>query len=83
MSQRLQVLLDETEFREIRRLARREGVTVADWVRRALRDARREAPTADPDRKLAAVRAAARHAYPTADIARMLAEIERGYQTPT
>ena len=29
--------------------------------------------------RLAAVRAAARNAFPTADIADMLAEIERGY----
>ena len=32
-----------------------------------------------PDRKISVVRAAARHDFPTADIDRMLAEIERGY----
>ena len=31
------------------------------------------------DRKLDAVRAAARHEFPTADVDAMLAEIERGY----
>lgn len=32
------------------------------------------------DRKLKIVRAAAQHQYPTADIDRMLAEIEAGYK---
>jgi hypothetical protein len=79
MSKRLQVLLDESELREIQKAARRDGVTVAEWVRRVLRDARQEGPVRDTTRKLDAVRLAARHEYPTADIAQMLAEIERGY----
>lgn len=82
MSKRLQVLLDESEMRELRRAARRSGMTVAEWVRGALRSARRGEPSRDADRKLAAVRAGARHAFPTADIERMLAEIERGYGSP-
>jgi hypothetical protein len=44
MSQRLQVLLDEAELREIRKLARRERMSVAEWVRGALRRARQKAP---------------------------------------
>ena len=83
MSKRLQVLLDEAEFRDIRRLARAERTTVAEWVRRSLRAARRKAPAGDPGRKLAAIREAARHAYPTADIDVMLDEIERGYRDPS
>lgn len=79
MSHRLQVLLDETEFAEIRRIARRHRMTVAEWVRQALRAARRDEPVIDPRRKLAAVREASQYAYPTADIDVMLAEIERGY----
>ncbi len=79
MSQRLQVLLDESEFADIRRIARRHRMTVAEWVRQALRLARRDEPESEPRRKLAAVREAAQGAYPTADIAAMLAEIERGY----
>lgn len=79
MSQRLQVLLDEEEFAEIRRLARRQRMTVAEWVRQALRAARRTQPREAPDRKLAVVREAARGAYPTADIDDMLREIEGGY----
>ena len=79
MSQRLQVLLDEKEFAEIRRVARRHKVTVAEWVRQALRAARRDEPAADARHKLAVVREAVRGAYPTADIGQMLAETERGY----
>jgi len=79
MTKRMQVLLEEDEFAEIRRVARRHRMTVAEWVRQALRRARRDEPAADPRRKLATVREAARGEYPTADIGRMLAEIERGY----
>ena len=79
MSQRLQVLLEEAELREIRKLARRERMSVAEWVRGALRRARRQAPERPTLAKRAAVDAALTHSYPTADIDTMLAEIERGY----
>lgn len=79
MSKRLQVLLDEAEYREIQKIARRHRMTVSAWVRDVLRRVRRSEPVRDADRKLEAVRAAARHQFPTADIDRMLAEIERGY----
>jgi hypothetical protein len=79
MSKRLQVLLDETEFAEIRRAARLSRMTVAQWVRQALKRARQEEPVTDSKRKLAVVREAMRGSYPTADIEQMLAEIERGY----
>jgi hypothetical protein len=78
-SKRLQVLLDDAELAEIRKLARRQRLTTAAWVRQALRAARREQPGADAKKKLATVRAATTHAFPTADIDQMLAEIERGY----
>ena len=81
MTKRLQVLLEESELAEIRRTARRQRMTVAEWVRQALRRARRDEPASDPARKLAAVREAARGGYPTADIGRMLSEIERGYSS--
>ncbi len=73
------MLLEETEMREIRRAAKRSGLTVAEWVRQALREARRKEPAMDMKKKLETVRAAARHEFPTGDIATMLAEIERGY----
>ncbi len=79
MTTRLQVLLEDDEIAEIRRVARRHRMTVAEWVRQALRRARRDEPTTDPRKKLAAVREAARGDYATADIDRMLTEIEIGY----
>jgi len=79
MSKRLQVLLDETEFDDLREAARREGVPVSEWVRRALREARRREPSGDVDRKLRAVRRAMQYEFPAPDIDQMLAEIEQGY----
>ena len=79
MSKRLQVLLEEPEWREIRRTARANRMTVAEWVRQALRAARARTPATDTAKKLEKVRAASRLALPTADIDGMLHEIERGY----
>ena len=80
MSTRLQVLLPESEMDEIRRLARRERVSVGEWVRRALRNARSSQPVHDAQWKLRAVRKAAKYSFPTADIDQMLNEIEKGYE---
>lgn len=82
MSKRLQVLLDEAEMADVRRAARRHRMTTAEWVRQALRAARRATPEGDPQKKLAVVRVAARHSFPSADIDEMLAQIERGYAGP-
>ncbi len=82
MTKRLQVLLPDTELRDIQQLARRHQLTTAEWVRQTLRRAQRaelEPSTVD---KLAAVRRAATHAFPTADIETMLTDIERGYTDP-
>ncbi len=79
MSKRLQVLLPDPEMEEIRRLARRERLTVGEWVRRMLREARSRQPVHEPQWKLKAVRRAAEYSFPTADVEQMLGEIERGY----
>jgi hypothetical protein len=79
MTKRLQVLLDEDELREIQATAKRQRQTTAAWVRDALRAARQAPAPADIDRKLEAIRTAARYQGPTADIDEMLAQIERGY----
>lgn len=79
MTTRLQVLFEDDEIAEIRRIAKRHRMTVAEWVRQALRAARRNEPSVDTSKKLAAVREAARGAYPTADIGQMLTEIEGEY----
>lgn len=79
MSIRLQVVMDNAEHDAIRAAARERGMTVSEWVRETLREARQKIATGDAERKLAAIRAADRLAYPTADIDQMVAEIERGY----
>jgi hypothetical protein len=79
MSKRLQVILKDPEYREIQRAARSRSMSVAEWVRQALRQIRRSEPSGSVGKKLQTIRAAARLEYPTADIDRMLAEIERGY----
>jgi hypothetical protein len=79
MTKRLQVLFEDDELRELQRLARQHRMTTAEWVRRSLRAARDAESGADVGQKLAAVRTAAGHSFPTADIETMLDEIERGY----
>ena len=79
MSKRLQVLLDEVEFEQIRAVARRHQTTVAEWVRQSLRRCRAEEPTADVETKLAALRRSTEHSFPTGDIEQMLADIESGF----
>ena len=76
MRRRLQVLLDEA-YLEIQRVARRQRVTVAEWVRRALREARGDRPGTG-EAKLRAIADAARHQFPTADIDTMLRESSPG-----
>jgi hypothetical protein len=80
MSKRLQVLLPDQEMSDIRRLAKQEQLTVGEWVRRTLREARASRPEVGPEMKLKAVRRAAEYSFPTADVDQMLREIERGYE---
>ena len=79
MSKRLQVLLADDEMSDIQLLARRERLTVGEWVRRTLREARAHQSRKDPAAKLEAIRRAAEYNFPTADIDQMLREIEQGY----
>jgi hypothetical protein len=79
MAKRLQVILQDPEYGEIQRTARSRQMSIAEWVRQALANARRREPVGDVGKKLEAVRAAARHESPTGDIDTMLAEIEQGY----
>lgn len=58
MAKRLQVILQDPEYREIQRAARARHMTIAAWVRQALAKARRSEPIGDVEKKLAAVRAA-------------------------
>lgn len=79
MSKRLQVVVDDSELMRFQRAARTVGLTTSEWARQTLRRAAGQIAAGDPDAKLVAIRAAARHDFPTADIDEMLAETERGY----
>jgi hypothetical protein len=81
MAKRLQVILQDPEYREVQRAARSRQMSIAEWVRQALALARRREPQGDVEKKLAAIRAAVKHEFPTGDIETMLAEIEQGYLT--
>jgi hypothetical protein len=80
MAKRLQVILEDRDYREVQRAARARALSVAEWVRQALDMARRREPLGDLGSKLDAIRTAVQHSYPTADIDTMLAEIEKGYE---
>jgi hypothetical protein len=79
MPKRLQVILQDPEYREYKRLARSRHMTLAAWVRQALVASRDQQPGGDVQKKLAAIRAAAQYNFPAPDIEQMLAEIEQGY----
>jgi len=81
MTKRLQVILQDPEYREIQKMARARRMSLAEWVRQALDLARRREPLGGAGKKLEVIRAAAQHDYPSGDIESMLAEIERGYGT--
>ena len=83
MSKRLQVILQDPEYRAIQRAARSAHLSLAEWVRRTLESARRHEPEGSSSRKLEVIRLAAQHEYPTADIDQMLEEVEAGYRTNT
>jgi hypothetical protein len=81
MAKRLQVILQDPEYREIQKMARSRRMSLAEWVRQALELARRREPLGTAGKKLEVIRAAAQHDYPTGDIDTMLADIEKGYGT--
>ena len=76
MAKRLQVILKDPEYGEIKPAARSGQMSIAEWVRQALAEAHRRQPVGRVGKKLEVIRAAARFDYPTGDIDRMLAEIE-------
>ncbi|MEP9392714.1 antitoxin [Gordonia sp. VNQ95] len=71
--------MDDDEYAEIEAFAQRQGETVSQWVRAALREARAQQPRQTQARKLAALRKALTHEFPTGDIEQLLDETERGY----
>jgi hypothetical protein len=62
----------------MQRCARQQKLTLTEWVRQTLGEAVRRTPEHGREHKLAVIRAAAEHDFPTADIDEMLEEIDRG-----
>jgi hypothetical protein len=79
VAKRLQVIVQDPEYRDIQRAARLRRMSIAEWVRQALVLARKREPSREVASKLEVIRSAARMDFPTADIDHMLEEIERGY----
>ena len=52
MGKRLQVILKDPEYQEIRRAARSRHMSIAEWVRQALDLARRREPSGSMGKKL-------------------------------
>jgi hypothetical protein len=79
MNKRLQVMMDDSELKEIQAIADNQHVSLAEWVRRALRTARDAQPKNNVQNKLEAVRNAMQYDFPISDIDDILGEIETGY----
>lgn len=91
MAQRVEILLNDTEYAAVEEAAKRRQVSASEWVRQALHDTRQAEITEvgrkpdsqkDPERiarKLKALERAAQYNQPTADIDQMLQEIKDGY----
>ena len=79
MSTRLQIVVSEEELVEIREIAERRRMTVSEWVRQTLREARQRVPRRTTEQKLEALRRAAEYDAPAGDVDQMNADIARGY----
>lgn len=75
----MQVVLEDKELSRIKAIAVQQHMTLSEWVRQALREARRRIPVEEAEKKISVVHAASRNAFPTGKIEQMLAEIENGY----
>lgn len=72
-------MMDESELKEIQAIADNQHVSLAEWVRRAIRAARDVQPRNNVQSKLEAVRNAMQYDFPISDIDDILGEIETGY----
>jgi hypothetical protein len=80
MRQSFQVRLEDSELEEIREIADRMHMSVDEWIRWVLIEARKLHPNPSIDTKLRAVHAAVKHEFPTGDIGQLLHEIAQGYR---
>ena len=70
--------MSDAEAASLRQVARRAGLTVSEWARRALRAARDAQAGPSPSSRVDALDRALACKHPTGDIGELLADIERG-----
>ena len=70
--------MSAAEAASLRQVARRAGLTVSEWARRALRAARDAQAGPSPSSRVDALDRALACNHPTGDIGDLLADIERG-----
>jgi hypothetical protein len=70
--------MKDKEIERLRQCARREGVTLSEWARKALERARREQEGPTVEQKRAALDRALTCGHPTGDIEELVGDIERG-----
>lgn len=80
MARTLHIELDEPEFCALASRAQEQELTPEELLRQMARGQEGTVHRRSAEEKRAALEAAAQHNFPTADIDRMLAEIEEGYR---
>jgi hypothetical protein len=74
---RLQVILKDAEYREIRRAAGSRHLSIAEWVRLALlQSARQQEPMDSMAKKLESIRIAAQFEFPAGDADKLHSELD-------
>lgn len=80
MSKRLQVLIEDSEYKKFAKQAREEGKSLGEWVRQSLKTSLALKSSSPPEEKMARIRAIAqRNSFPISEIDELLKEIETGY----
>ena len=79
MTKRLQILLSEVDFEQLRVVARANDVSVGEWVRQAIHRSFAVPGSRAKEAKLSAVREAMALYAPAPDIDQTNREIEEGY----
>ncbi len=81
MSKRLQVLIEEKEYSQFKKLASKASMSLGEWVRQALRQAASSVAKHSSKQKLEALDRAFEYNFPSGDIEQILEEINMNRTT--